>query len=100
MVSSASASSLANACSSSYSPGRPKRSSRILPDPAQPETQKMKMMREMRMMEPKEETRPMMTPVKADEADDVVDSMVVCEAPMGVECGVGWIGKGEEGMSA
>lgn len=71
MVSRASASSLANACSSSYSPGRPNRSNRILPEPAQPETQNKKMMRDMRMMEPKDETRPMMTPVKADDDDGI-----------------------------
>ena len=42
----------------------------IRPVFAQPETQKMKMTRAIRMMEPKEETRPMITPVKADEGDE------------------------------
>ena len=65
MFSSASASSLANACSSSYSPGRPMRSSRILPLPTQPEIHIEKTTMETRMMEPKEETSPMMTPWKA-----------------------------------
>lgn|SRR5687768_8281347 len=70
IVSRASASSLAKACSSSYSPGRPSRSSRIRPEPAHPVAQKTKMTRAMRMMEPKDEARPMTTPVKADEGVD------------------------------
>lgn len=36
----------------------------------------MKMMSDMRMMEPKEDTRPMMTPVKADDDDGIVMAMV------------------------
>lgn len=37
---------------------------------AHPETQKMKMTRAMRTMEPKDDTRPMTTPVKADEGEE------------------------------
>lgn len=72
MFSKASASSLANACSSSYSPGRPIRSRIIRPEPAHPDAQKMKTMRKMRTMEPNEDTKPMMTPVKADDGDDAM----------------------------
>lgn len=38
---------------------------------AHPDTQKMKMTSAMSMMEPNEETRPMMTPVKAEEGDEL-----------------------------
>lgn len=72
IFSKASASSLANACSSSYSPGRPIRSRMIRPEPAHPDAQKMKMTRKMRTMEPKEDARPMMTPVKAEDGDVVI----------------------------
>lgn len=75
MDSRASASSRAKACSSSYSPGRPRRSRMMRPVFAQPDTQKMKMTRAMRMMEPNEETRPMMTPVKADEGVELSPMM-------------------------
>lgn len=75
IVSSASASSLANACSSSYSPGRPNRSSRMRPDPAHPVAQKTKMTRAMRIIEPKEEASPMTTPVKAEDGAD-------CDCPI------------------
>lgn len=72
IFSKASASSLANACSSSYSPGRPIRSRIIRPEPAHPDAQKMNTMRKMRTIEPKEDTRPMMTPVKAEDGDDAM----------------------------
>jgi hypothetical protein len=39
----------------------------IRPVLAQPETQKMKMTRAIRTMEPNDDTRPMTTPVKADD---------------------------------
>lgn len=80
IFSKASASSLANACSSSYSPGRPIRSRIIRPEPAHPDAQKMNTMRKMRTMEPKEDTRPMMTPVKAEDGDD---AMVVEDSKSG-----------------
>ena len=75
MVSSASASSLAKASSSSYSPGRPSRSRMIRPDPAHPahpDAQKIKTTTAMKMMDPNEETRPTMTPVKAEEGGSAV----------------------------
>lgn len=72
IFSKASASSLANACSSSYSPGRPIRSRIIRPEPAHPDAQKMNTIRKMRTMEPNEDTRPMMTPVKAEDGDDAM----------------------------
>lgn len=72
IFSKASASSLANACSSSYSPGRPMRSRMIRPEPAHPDAQKMNTTRKMRTMEPNEDTRPMMTPVKAEDGDDAM----------------------------
>lgn len=67
IVSRASASSLKNACSSSYSPGLPSRSRMMRPEPAQPDAQKMKTTSAIRIIDPKEETSPMMTPVKAEE---------------------------------
>ena len=73
IVSRASASSLAKACSSSYSPGLPKRSSKMRPEPAHPVAQKMNMTSAIRIIEPKDDASPMTTPVKADEGvDDAV----------------------------
>lgn len=58
------------------------------PVPAQPETQQTKTTRAMRMMEPKEETRPMMMPVKADEdGDDESDMMATGLSLAACVCG-------------
>lgn len=50
------------------------------PEPAQPEAQKTKTTRPMRRMEPNDETRPMTTPVRADEGSDMVAVVAVCLA--------------------
>lgn len=42
---------------------------------AQPETQKIKMTKAMRTMDPKDDTRPMTTPVKADDGFEVSPMM-------------------------
>lgn len=41
------------------------------PEPAQPEAQKTKTTRPIRRIEPNDETRPMTTPVRADEGSDM-----------------------------
>lgn len=48
------------------------------PEPAQPDAQKMKTTRPMSRMEPNDETRPMTTPVSADEGSDMVADVCVC----------------------
>lgn len=86
IVSKASASSLRKACSSSYSPGLPSLSRIIRPEPAHPDSQKIKIMRAMRIMEPKEETRPMTTPVKAEDGDEFAMVTTLCGSRLNRLC--------------
>ena len=64
----------------------------IRPVFAHPETQKIKITRAMRMIEPKDDTSPITTPVKADEGDEENPMMAtgVCWATLSgcCECGV------------